>query len=177
MTKRIAAFAGSTSSTSINKQLASCAANYLKSTSFDVLDLNDYEVPIYSEDLEKKIDYPRGAKLFNDALDCYDGFIISLAEHNGSYASSFKNLFDWVSRQKREVFRNKPVLVMATSPGARGGATVLASALATFPHMGATIVGDFTLGKFYDNFKEGSIVLAEKKEELQTLVYRFENNI
>lgn len=175
--KKIAAFAGSTSSTSINKQLANYAAKQLKNNSFDLLDLNDYEVPIYSEDIEKKEDYPEGAIQFNKALDSYDGFIISLAEHNGSYAAAFKNLFDWVSRENKEVFRNKPVLVMATSPGARGGASVLTSALATFPHMGASETTSFSLVKFYDNFKEGKIIDEENDNGLKKTVEEFEKLI
>lgn len=172
--KKIAAFAGSTSSRSINKQLATYAAQQLEDMPFDVLDLNAYKVPIFSEDVERENDYPEGAQLFNDDLDKYDGFIVSLAEHNGSYTAAFKNLFDWASRKNREVFRNKPVLLMATSPGGRGGAGVLSTANGTFPHMGAKIVSNFSLPVFYDNFKEGEIVDEDKKNELKEAVTTFE---
>ncbi|MGG8497922.1 NADPH-dependent FMN reductase [Tenacibaculum sp. TC6] len=172
--KKIAAFAGSTSSTSINKQLASYAAQNLENTAFDVLDLNDYKVPIFSEDKERENEYPEGASLFNETLDKYDGFIVSLAEHNGSYAAAFKNLFDWASRKNREVFRNKPVLVMATSPGGRGGASVLAAALGTFPHMGANVVADYSLPKFYENFKDSKISENDKEIELKKAVTMLE---
>ena len=171
--KKIAAFAGSTSSTSINKQLATYASQQLEGVAFDVLDLNNYKVPIFREDEEREYEYPAGAQLFNDTLDKYDGFIVSLAEHNGSYAAAFKNLFDWASRKNREVFRNKPVLVMATSPGGRGGAGVLGAATGTFPHMGAKVTGSFSLPVFYDNFKEGEIVAENKKNELKEAVATF----
>ena len=91
--KKIAAFAGSTSTTSINKQLATYAASQLENVSFDVLDLNDYTTPVFSEDIERDEEYPEGAAKFNEALDKYDGFIVSLAEHNGSYSAAFKNIF------------------------------------------------------------------------------------
>ncbi len=52
--KKILAFAGSTSSTSINKQLATFAAENLENTSFDVIDLRDFKMPIYSADEEEK---------------------------------------------------------------------------------------------------------------------------
>lgn len=175
--KKIAAFAGSTSSTSINKQLAGFAASLVNNVAFDVLDLNDYQVPIYSEDIEKKEAYPKGAADFNDTLENYDGFIVSLAEHNGSYAAAFKNLFDWVSRKNREVFRNKPVLLMATSPGGRGGATVLAAGNATFPHMGATVVDSFSLPKFYDYFKEGKLANEEYLNTLKEAISKFEKSL
>ncbi len=172
--KKVLAFAGSTSSTSINKQLVAHTANQLKNVDFNVIDLNDFEVPIFSETLEKEIDYPQGATKFNELLDAYDGFIVSLAEHNGSYAAAFKNLFDWVSRKNREVFRNKPILLMATSPGGRGGATVLATALTTFPHMGAKVAGSFSLPKFYDNFKEGVLLNDEYVKKLTKEIIEFE---
>jgi NAD(P)H-dependent FMN reductase len=175
--KKIAAFAGSTSSTSINKQLATHAASKLSNLAYDVLDLNDYEVPIYSEDVEKNKEYPKGASEFNAALDSYDGFIISLAEHNGSYTAAFKNLFDWVSRKNKEVFRNKPVLVMATSPGARGGANVLSTAKGTFPYMGANVVASYSLPQFYENFKDEEIQHEDLKSQLEEAVIEFEKSI
>lgn len=175
--KKIAAFAGSTSSTSINKQLATYAGAKITTAEVTVLDLNDFDVPLFSEDFEKNNEYPKGAENFNSELDKYDGFIVSLAEHNGSYAATFKNLFDWVSRKNREVFRNKQVLLMATSPGGRGGATVLAAAEGTFPHMGAAGITKFSLGSFYDNFKEGAIVNEELGSQLSAAVSAFENKI
>lgn len=173
--KKIAAFAGSTSVTSINKQLVTYATSQLENTSYDILDLNDFPVPLYSETVEKEISYPEGAEKLNEILDNYDGFIVSLAEHNGSYAAAFKNLFDWVSRKNREVFRNKSLLLMATSPGGRGGATVLAAGKATFPHMGAKITSTFSLPQFYDNFKEGKLINNELSEELKKQLSEFEN--
>jgi NAD(P)H-dependent FMN reductase len=175
--KKILAFGASTSSTSINKQLAGYAASQLAGVAYEVIDLNDFEVPVYSEDLEKREAYPAGAEAFNKELDKYDGFIVSLAEHNGSYTAAFKNLFDWASRKDRMVFRNKPTLVLATSPGARGGATVLAAGTATFPHLGAEIVGSYSLPSFYDNFKDGELVELSKKDDLQKLVSELESAI
>ena len=175
--KKIAAFAGSTSSKSINQKLAVFAAQQLQNSFFEVLDLNDYKVPIFSEDIENDNDYPTGAELFNEALDRYDGFIVSLAEHNGSYTAAFKNLLDWASRKNREVFRNKPVLVMATSPGGRGGMGVIEAAKIAFPHLGANIVGTYSLSKFYDVFKDYKIADENKLIELKNCVLEFEQTL
>ena len=51
--KKILAFAGSSSKTSINKQLATYAANQFENASVEVIDLNDYEMPVISVDKEK----------------------------------------------------------------------------------------------------------------------------
>ena len=175
--KKIAVFAGSTSSKSINKKLAIFSAQQLQNTLFEILDLNNYEVPIFSEDFESENDYPIGAESFNSTLDKYDGFIVSLAEHNGSYAVAFKNLLDWVSRKNREVFRKKPVLIMATSPGGRGGVGVLELAKTTFPHLGADIVGTYSLSKFYEVFEDHGIADANKLIELKNILLKFEQSL
>ena len=174
--KKILAFAGSTSSTSINKQLATFAAENLKKTNFYVADLREFNVPIYSTD-EEANGFPEDAKKFSDLLDNYDGFIVSLAEHNGSFAAAYKNIFDWSSRLNKKVFRDKPVLVMATSPGGRGGANVLNTAVSYYPYMGAKDIVSFSLPGFYDNFKEGKIVNEDYLNELKEKVTEFEKLI
>ncbi|ARV07898.1 NADPH-dependent FMN reductase [Polaribacter sp. SA4-10] len=174
--KKILAFAGSTSSTSINKKLATFAAENLEHTSFDVIDLRDFKMPIYSED-EEKVGFSEDAKKFTSLLDNYDGFILSLAEHNGSYAAAFKNIFDWSSRIEANVFRNKPLLLMATSPGGRGGKSVLDAGVEKFSRMGAKELVRFSFPSFYDNFKEGKIVNEELSILLKKEVKKFEQFI
>jgi len=173
---KILAFAGSTSSTSINKQLATYAAESLKNNEFDVIDLRDFEAPLYSIDREQE-GFPKEAKDFNDTLDKYDGFILSLAEHNGSYAAAFKSIFDWASRLNREVFRNKPLLLMAAAPGPRGGQSVLQDGVSKFPHLGAREIVSFSLPKFGENFKDGKIVNEDLDQQLKSAVKDFEELI
>lgn len=174
--KRILGFAGSTSSTSINKQLVLFTGTQLKDVHFDLIDLNEYPMPIYSTDEEKNGIPPNALKL-NDLFNKYDGFIISLAEHNGSYAAAFKNIFDWVSRIEKKIFREKPLLLMATSPGGRGGMTVLETAKTTFPHMGAKELSTFSLPNFHDNFKEGELSNEDLAIQLKVLVADFETKL
>jgi chromate reductase len=173
--KKILAFAGSTSSTSINKQLATFAAESLEHTSFDVIDLRDFKMPIYSEDEEKENGLPEDAKRFSALLDHYDGFIVSLAEHNSSYAAAFKNIYDWASRVEGSVFRDKPLLLMATSPGGLGGRFVLAAGEQRFSRQGAKEVITYSLPGFYDNFKEGKLVNEELLASLTAKIQEFEN--
>ncbi|MCF6349011.1 MAG: NAD(P)H-dependent oxidoreductase [Flavobacteriaceae bacterium] len=176
MNKKILVFAGSTSKKSINKQLASYAATKLVKVSYDVADLNDYVAPLFSIDEEEDKGFPESVQKFNELLDQYDGFIVSLAEHNGSYAAAFKNIFDWVSRIDRKVFRDKPLLLMSTSPGGRGGASVLETANSTFPHLGGNIVTTFSLPNFYDNFKD-KIIDEDLRIILNKAILTFEKSI
>lgn len=52
MTKKIIAFGASNSTKSINKTLANYASKKLAKVEFELLDLNDFEMPIYSADRE-----------------------------------------------------------------------------------------------------------------------------
>ena len=145
--KKIIAFAGSTSSTSINKQLVTYTSSLLNNLEVEILDMNDYKTLLYSTD-EEQNGFPENMIELSKKLSSYDGFIISLAEHNGSYASAYKNTIDWLSRIERKVFYDKPMLLMAASPGGRGGASVLEAAKTYYPHLGAQIVSTFSLPGF-----------------------------
>ena len=148
----IVAFGASSSTQSINKQLAQWAADQLKDVQLNFLDLNDFEMPIFSVDREREHGIPEKAKRFKAAISEADGIIISFAEHNGSYSSAFKNVFDWMSRLEKPIWSNKPMFLLATSPGPRGAQSVLATARNSFPHQGGTIASSFSLPSFGQNF-------------------------
>ena len=122
---KIIAFGGSPSKNSINKKLATYAASLFEKSEVDVLDLIDFQMPIFSVDIEKEIGQHPLAKAFLDKISTADILVVSMAENNGNYSVAFKNVFDWCSRIGPKVFQEKPMLLMATSPGARGGASVL----------------------------------------------------
>jgi len=163
--KNIIAFAGSNSKQSINKQLATYASELIDAKA-NVLDLNDFDMPIFSIELEAEMGQPDNAHKFLELIKSSDGIILSLAEHNGAYATVFKNLFDWMSRIDGKLWSEKPMLLMATSPGARGGATVLDLANGRFQFMGGNIVASFSLPSFNDNFSDGKVTNKELNKEL-----------
>jgi len=175
--KQIIAFAGSNSSTSINKQLASYAASLVDGVEVKVLDLNDFELPIYGMDHELAHGIPDNAKQFLDLIKSTDGIVLSLAEHNGTYATVFKNLFDWMSRIDGKLWSDKPMLLMATSLGERGGATALEIALGRFGYMGGNIVGSFSLPSFGENFSDREITNVELKSQLLEEVEQFAESL
>lgn len=172
-------FAGSNSTTSINKRLVAYVLSRLENTSTQLLDLNDFESVIYSKDRELETGVPKEALAFAREIDQADLLIISLAEHNGSYSAAFKNLLDWVSRIKdRKAFAEKPVFLMSASPGKLGGKFVMEAALMRFPRMGAEIIDHFSLPSFNDNFNSSSGInheeLAEELDEkLKNLKQQF----
>ena len=175
--KKIIALAGSNSSTSINEQLATYASSLVDNVKVKVLDLNDFEMPIYSSDRENESGHPNEAVAFVDEIRGADGIIISLAEYNGAYSGAFKNIFDWASRVEQKTFLGKPMLLMASSPGGRGGASVLEMASERFPRHDANVVGKFSLPSFYDNFKDGKIINEDLNNDLLEEVNQFRESL
>jgi len=175
--KNLIAFAGSNSKNSINKQLATYAANQLVNTKVTILDLNDFELPLYGIDYETEHGIPDNAIKFLNIIKSSDGIILSLAEHNGAYSTVFKNLFDWMSRIDGKLWSNVPMLLMATSPGGRGGANVLDIAKGTFSHLGGNIIDVFSLPSFTQNFSEDGIVDKDLKRRFNDAVKNFQNAI
>ncbi len=175
---KIVAFAGSNSSQSINKKLVKHVLSYFKNAEINLLDLNNYEMPIYSADREKNDGYPKLAHDFLEQLKNSDAIILSLAEHNNSYSTAFKNIFDWCSRIDKTLFQNKPMLLMSTSPGGFGGGNVMNAAKAFFPKCGANIIDTFSLPSFPKNFTETEGILDPiLKAELETKITHFKSLI
>ncbi|MEO1436205.1 MAG: NAD(P)H-dependent oxidoreductase [Bacteroidota bacterium] len=152
MAKKILAFGASSSRNSINKQFATQVAHSIDGADVTILDLNDFEMPIYSIDREKEDGIPQRAHDFKDHIREADGIIISFAEHNGAYSAAFKNIFDWASRVEKSMWLQKPMLLLATSPGGRGASTALDIAVNKFKWMDSKSIHHFSLPGFGSNF-------------------------
>ncbi|MEM7371154.1 MAG: NAD(P)H-dependent oxidoreductase [Bacteroidota bacterium] len=152
MKKRILAFGASNSKRSINRQLANYAAYQIPGSEVTLIDLNDFEMPIYSIDREQESGIPEEAYRFKRLIEEADGIIISFAEHNGSYTVAFKNIYDWISRIDRNIWLHKPMFALATSPGPGGGKSVLATAMKGFSFTNNNTVASFSLPSFRKHF-------------------------
>lgn len=175
---KVIAFGASSSKSSINKQLATHAASLIKAhqdVEIEILDLNDYELPIFSEHKEAELGKPALAQAFFDKLTASDIIIISFAEHNGSYTTAYKNIFDWASRIDQKVFQNKAMLLLSTSPGPGGAASVLGAASASAPYFAGDVKASLSIPSFYDNFdsENGTLsneaLLNDLKSAIKTL--------
>ena len=176
--KKIIAFGASSSINSINKKLAIYAANQISNSKVIALDLNDFEMPIYSEDRDRINGIPKKAYEFKKIIKKTDGIIISFAEHNGAYTSAFKNIFDWISRIEKIVWYNKPMFLMATSDGPRGAKLVLEIAHRRISRGNPFNIPTFSLPSFHDNFnKKKGIINLDLKETFFQELSSFERNL
>lgn len=164
--KKVVAFGASSSRNSINRTLATFTADQLNNTVVKVLDLNNFEMPIFSVDRENKSGIHELAQQFKLEILDADGVVISFAEHNGAYSAAFKNIYDWVSRINNDVWESKPLFLLATSPGGRGGKSVLELAYARFSRGYKNTIVTFSLPEFGKNFsKESGIINDALKQE------------
>lgn len=151
----ILAFGGSNSSASINKEFAIYVSSLIPNGTVRIIDMNDFELPLYSTDREKSIGFLPPVHEFLRIISEADMLVVSLAEHNGSYNVGFKNVLDWASRASKGIFQNKPMILLSTSPGGRGGKNVMDSALVYFPRLGANLKSSFSLPSFSQNYEKG----------------------
>lgn len=175
--KKIIAFGASNSRRSINKDFAQWAAQQVENADVELLDLNDFEMPIYSIDREQDSGIPQKAIEFKNKIRKADGLVMSFAEHNGSYSSAFKNIMDWISRIEQGTWSNKPTLLLATSPGPRGAQGVLNTAKMSFPYQGASVKGSFSLPSFGQNFNGIGIEDESLKAAFEVELYKLEEEL
>lgn len=168
--KKILAFSGSNSSVSINQRFINAVSKL--GDGIDVIDLRDYDAPIYSQDIEGATGLPQNILKLYDLIQQYDSIIISSPEHNGLPTVFLKNTFDWLSRNKGQKFlQDKNVLLLSTSPGANGGASGLAKLEQVIPYWGATVTGKYSLGSFASKVDaDNNLTLQEDQDALKILL-------
>ncbi|MEM8847475.1 MAG: NAD(P)H-dependent oxidoreductase [Bacteroidota bacterium] len=179
--KNILAFGASNSKTSINKQLAIYTANQLQGVEVTIADLNHYECPLFSIDEEKACGVHENAVRFYELIKECDAIVVSVAEYNGLHTSAFKNLWDWMSRiptdQPMNIWNNRPMFLLSTSPSKRTVNNVLQVSKELFPHFGAEIISNFYLPSFHHFFKGDRIVEDTYKAKFEEQKNQFQKHI
>lgn len=155
---KILALGASNSKNSINQQLATYVAGEIDDHDVRILDINDYDMPIYSIDRQLEHGFPAAAEAFLAEIQAADGIVVSLAEHNLNFNTAFKNILDWVSRIDMAFLAHKKMLVLSTSPGGFGGGNVMEIGLKFFAFAKGEVAAHYSLPSFHDNFQEGVIV-------------------
>lgn len=89
----------------------------------DILDLKEYDFPIFTETLKKQINPSREALEFAKKIKSSHGIIMVTPEYNGSYPASLKNAIDLLYDE----WRHKPVAIATVSTGPFGGSQMLLS--------------------------------------------------
>ena len=120
VTHRLLGISGSLRSQSTNTAILRTLSSRLgNKAEMDLFALND--IPLYNSDLEAQA-LPVSVAALKEAITQADGLIICSPEYNYGTSGVLKNALDWASRPGfNSPLKNKPVLIMTSSPGVLGG--------------------------------------------------------
>lgn len=173
----IVIFSASNNVQSINRSIAIIVAEKLKSKNILNIvnaDIRDYPLPLFSQEIEERHGQPKAAHEAGKLFRHCSAAILCIPEHNSSMPAVFKNLIDWLSRidEKTILPKDLPILLLSTSPGARGGLTNLNHLADVMPWWGANVHGQLAIGDYYNNYHEGKLS-ADYDEQLDKLLNAF----
>lgn len=163
-------FAGSVRKASTNKQLAALAASTAKEAGVEVtlIDLADFDMPIYNGDIEADTGLPETAKRLKHLFVEHDGFFIASPEYNSSISAVLKNALDWISRPHTEneprlwAFQGKVAAIGSVAPGALGGLRGLVRLRMMLGNIGVTVVpAQVAVSGGFNAFDEDGALVAD----------------
>jgi NAD(P)H-dependent FMN reductase len=144
---KILAFAGSARRESFNKRMIAIAAEGAKQAdaAVTVIDLADYELPLFNQDLEAEKGLPAAAVALKKLFVEHHGLLISSPEYNSSITPLLKNTIDWVSRSAPgetalSAYKGKVASLMSASPGGLGGLRGLVTVRSILGNIGVVVL-------------------------------------
>ncbi len=176
-TPKILAFAGSLRQESFNKKLIKIAVKGAQQAGAEVtlIDLKDYPLPIFDEDVEKQ-GLPDNARKLKDLFIANHGLLLSCPEYNSSITGVLKNTIDWVSRPVPNEpnlagFNNKAGALMSASPGALGGLRGLVHVRSILSNLNVLLIPQqVAVSKAHEAFNpDGSLKDAKQQISIEQL--------
>jgi len=178
----ILAIAGSARVESFNRKLLALAVQSGRSAGLDIdhVELADYPIPIFNEDLEAEHGQDPNATRLRRKLEASDGLMLACPEYNGSLTPLLKNVIDWLSRSETggpgvEVYRGKTALLIGASPGRLGASRAMAHLDTVLDGIGVNVMpGRFSVpgaGKAFD--ASGQLVDEENRKQLDQIISEY----
>lgn len=170
-TVRLLAFSGSLRRDSLNSKLVLAAAAGARNAGVDVtlVNLADFAMPLFDEDLESNSGMPEAAHRLKAMMVAHHGFLIASPEYNSSVSAALKNAIDWASRTESPgetpllAFRGKVAGLLSASPGALGGLRGLVHLRAILGNLMVHMVPEqFALGRAHEAFDDAGALKDER---------------
>jgi NAD(P)H-dependent FMN reductase len=171
---QILALAGSLRKDSYNKRLIRIGVKGAEAAGAEIelIDLRDFPLPVFDEDLERDQGTPEAATKLNGLMVANDGFLISAPEYNSSITGVLKNAIDWASRPEPDegpmaltAFRGKVATLMSASPGALGGLRGLVTVRSILGNLGVVVLPDqVAVSKAFEAFAEDGTLKDPKQQ-------------
>ena len=171
---KILAFAGSSRKESVNKKLLAIAVLGAQQAgaSVTVIDLADYTMPLYNQDLETEQGIPENALRFKRLLIDHDAFIIASPEYNSAFSPLLKNAIDWASRSESDdepplvAYQGKIAVILSASPGALGGLRGLVFLRMLLGNIGVMVLPEQqAIGKAFSAFDDNGSLIDDRKQK------------
>ena len=167
----ILALAGSARPDTFNKKLIRIAARGAEAAgaSVTVIDLRDFELPVYDADLEAEKGLPPAAVELRSLLERHQGLLIASPENNGSVSARLKNTIDWSTRSEEaqpdiSKYQGKIAALLAASPGGLGGLRGLVHVRAILEMIGCMVIPDqLTVRSAHTAFDEAGELTDERQ--------------
>ncbi|HIE92063.1 MAG TPA: NADPH-dependent oxidoreductase [Acidobacteria bacterium] len=175
---RVLAFAGSARTDSFNVKLVNIAAEGAREAGAEVtvLNLKDFPMPIFNQDLEAAEGPPEQATRLKGIMLAHEGLLIASPEYNSSISPLLKNTIDWVSRPADgepmlAVYRDKVAAVMSASPGGLGGLRGLVHLRSILSNIGVLVIPDqVAVTQAHSVFDDhGNLLDAKRQTSVQGL--------
>lgn len=158
---RILAFSGSARRESLNRKLLAVATDSVRAAggAVTVIDLNEFDLPLYNGDLEEKEGMPAAAVRLVELIQAHAGLLIASPEYNSQVTPLLKNTIDWISRADENPLTGKVAAVVSASPGALGGARSLQHAKHLLLQLGCHVMpAQCILPRAHEAFDEAGLL-------------------
>jgi chromate reductase, NAD(P)H dehydrogenase (quinone) len=171
MSTRLLIVPGSTRANAFSKQLARAATAIVpEDVPATLIDLRDYDIPLYDGDLEDDTGMPAGAVKLREVVKDHDAILFASPEYNASIPAVLKNTIDWVSRPYAgdpdvQAWAGRVCGLLASSPGALGGLRGLVHLRQVAMNVGMQVVSEqFALSKAHEAFAEDGSLRDERSQ-------------
>lgn len=144
--------------------------NYIKEHNLatsEILDLKEFNFPIFDERLSKTPNPTDQQKLFSEKILKADAVIVVFPEYNGGYSAGIKNAIDLLYPE----WHHKPVGLVCVSDGNFGGVNALTLLQTVFLKVKAVPSGNFRVPKVQDNFKENGEPINKESTDKRAAVF------
>lgn len=133
---------GSLRKDSINEPLRRHMSNKLREAGVIVtdLDLRDFEMPIFNQDIEDAGETPVAAKRLAEMFREHDIVLIISPEYNGGVTPLIANLVSWVSRERPNPFKHAVFGIGGMSDGKYATIFALSHLRDSLSKIGALVV-------------------------------------
>lgn len=164
---------GSLRKESFNTKLLQLAAKHVGASPSAIVDLNQYNIPLYSGDIEAA-GIPEGVQKLAKNIEQAQAIIIASPEYNYSISGVLKNTIDWISRVRPMPFRKKPILLLAASMGPIAGIRGLWQTRIPLEGLGNYVYPDmFSLGVAHENLKDDIFVNPDDQKRFAVTLEGF----